>query len=599
MVTDRPLHRLPGLTVGVVGVLVLSAMMAVSGAAPSVPGHVSETYGPRGTDRAFAAQENPAVNPPTSVPSISIPVGSSPDAVACDIASGDVFVANLASENVTVINGTTNTVVGSIPAGPDPVAMAYDDTNGYVYLAESALESVLVINGTTDTAVDSIPVGVGPFGVAYDSANGDVFVANIVSDNVSVINGTTDRSFASVAVGPNPDGIAYDSSNGYLYVTGYSTSGHFGNVTVINGTTDAVVGTIPVGVEPDAAAYDSANGYLYVPVAGLNNVTVINGATDRVVASIPVGDTPLSVAVDSSNGYVYVGKDGYPGNLTVINGTTDTIVGWQPVGGSVFALAYDGRNSYVYAANLGLDNVTVVGAIPPLSSVSISPMPSVLGTGESQSFTAAPVCARGYCPTGAVYTWSLSNPLGSLNSTTAPGITVTAGPATGSVTLFVIATLNSRSATTSEAITIVPSLTRVVITPSTVTLSPGSSQTLNVTPLCSAGPCPSNVTYSWSLTDYSLGSLNRSLGTSVDFHASSAGSVSIYVNATALNKTVEASAPITIASPSSSTGLFGLSANGETDLLIGITAGLVMLGAVIFLVLRRRPKTPTAANPPR
>jgi hypothetical protein len=80
---------------------------------------------------------------------------------------------------------------------------------------------------------------------------------------------------------------------------------------------------------------------------------------------------------------------------------------------------------------------------PVLSSVRVSPMSVTVYTGDSETFTATPVCTGGTCPSGATYLWSLNNALGKLNTTTGSIVSVTAGNEVGNVTLFVNATLNS------------------------------------------------------------------------------------------------------------------------------------------------------------
>lgn len=587
-------HRSPVvlllLTAVVVGAFLFPAAAPVSAIATFAPNHSSGNYGIAWTDPSLAAGRNPSADPRPDVSSVTIPVGHLPIAVACDSANGYAYVANWYSNNVSVINNATDPVVGSIPVGSAPAAVVYDSSNRYVYVVNSDSDNVSVIDGTTNGVVASVSVGSGPEGLAYDSANGYLYVANTASDNVSVINTATNLVITSVPVGPGPDSVAYDSANGFLYVPNDLISG---SITVINGTTDTVVDSIPVDTSLEGPAYDSANGYVYVAQAGRSNVTVINGTADQVIASIPVGADPDSIAYDPASGQLYVANDGSD-NVSIIDGATDQVVGSDPVGVNPFGVAYDSENGYIYTANFGDDTATVLGAVPELQSATVSPTSSVLGTGESLPFAAAPACRDGTCPMGATYAWATSKALGSLNSTTAPTVTLTAGNASGSLTLFVNVTLNSRSVTTSAAITIVPGLTSVAISPSQATLSPGDSGTFNVTPFCSAGVCPSNVIYRWSLTNQFRATLNDSVGPSVHLSAFHAGDVRIYVNATALGKTVGASALITIRS-SSSSGLLGLPGNDGVYLIVAIVAAVVVV--TVLVVRRKKRGGPTAATP--
>ena len=121
----------------------------------------------------------------------TVPVGSWPYGATYDAAKREVFVTNINSNNVSVINDTTDAVVATVPVGSEPSGAAYDAANGEVFVANDASNNVSVINDTTDMVVATVPVGSGPVGTAYDEARGDVFVANSFSDDVSVISTET------------------------------------------------------------------------------------------------------------------------------------------------------------------------------------------------------------------------------------------------------------------------------------------------------------------------------------------------------------------------------------------------------------------------
>lgn len=94
------------------------------------------------------------------------------------------------------------------------------------------------------------------------------------------------------------------------------------------------------------------------------------------------------------------------------------------------------------------------------------------------------------------------------------------------------------------------SLAAVSISPSPVSLLTGGAEDLFASPVCSGGPCPFPILYSWTTTN-SLGGLNATSGSTVSFLAgASPGSDTVFVNASLGPVTVEASVSISIASPS-------------------------------------------------
>ena len=85
----------------------------------------------------------------------TVPVGSDPGWAAYDAAKGDVFVTNCGevcwtggsgSGNVSVINDTTDKVVAWIPVGSYPSGVAYDAATGQVFVANYGSDDVSVIS---------------------------------------------------------------------------------------------------------------------------------------------------------------------------------------------------------------------------------------------------------------------------------------------------------------------------------------------------------------------------------------------------------------------------------------------------------------------
>ncbi len=135
-------------------------------------------------------------------------VGSNPIGIAYDPVNKDIYTANYGSENITGINtisGITSTI--SVP-GQKVEGVTYDPINNLLYSTDyynmntlSAGNTVSVINTTTDSVVGTITVGNNPVFAAYNPANEDIYVTNSGSDTVSVI------SSPSVSVSSSPSSI--------------------------------------------------------------------------------------------------------------------------------------------------------------------------------------------------------------------------------------------------------------------------------------------------------------------------------------------------------------------------------------------------------
>ena len=208
------------------------------------------------------ASNIPPVSQLMVINTINLSLFHSPFGAAFDSTNGYVYATNFLSNNVSVINGTTNTVIKNISVGSHPQGAAFDSSNGYIYVTNSGSNNVSIINGATNTVIKNISVGLSPFGAAFDSSNGYVYVTNYFSCDVSVIDGNTNTVIKNISVGSHPVGATFDSSNGYVFVTNFNSK----NVSVINGAKNIVIENISVGIGSAGGAFDSSNGYVYVGI---------------------------------------------------------------------------------------------------------------------------------------------------------------------------------------------------------------------------------------------------------------------------------------------------------------------------------------------
>ncbi len=230
----------------------------------------------------------------------SFPVGSDPFGVAIDTSTGNVYVTNTGSNNVTVINGSSGANVANIPVGASPYGLAYDPSTGDVYVANGGSDTLSVISTSTEQVVDSIGVGSSPIGVAVDPVTGQVFVANNGSANVSIVATSNDTVVANPDVGQNPYGVALDNVSDQLYITNRGSA----TISVIDAWNDSVAVTIGTGLgtSPEGIAYNPVNGLVWV---GADFYTVLVNTTTQTVLGYLATD-PSGVAVNPVSGLVCV-----------------------------------------------------------------------------------------------------------------------------------------------------------------------------------------------------------------------------------------------------------------------------------------------------
>ncbi len=96
-----------------------------------------------------------------------------------------IYVTNSNDGTVSVIDGTTNSVVATIPVGTTPQAVAVNPSTNNIFVANAGDNTVSVIDGATNTVSGMAPVGHLPLGVAVNSITNRVYVTNAADNTVS------------------------------------------------------------------------------------------------------------------------------------------------------------------------------------------------------------------------------------------------------------------------------------------------------------------------------------------------------------------------------------------------------------------------------
>ena len=245
----------------------------------------------------------------------------------------NIYVVNSGTGTVSVLSQSLVGIFGTVtvPVGRTPTAIAIDPKGRKVYVANSASDTVSVIDITQDNngnvknkVIATIRVGNNPSAVAA-SAN-LVFVANTGGRTVSVIDPNTNTVVGNIPVGlalaDHPAGLAVNGK--FLYVALAESNSvekievdHL-NVKDIHVKVEFIdlgdQSPTGVGVTPDGQ-------YLYVTSTGSNTVSVIQTATNAVTQTFSVAGSPFGVAVNPATGLGYI---------TDLSGNTVTVIGPKP-----------------------------------------------------------------------------------------------------------------------------------------------------------------------------------------------------------------------------------------------------------------------------
>ena len=366
-----------------------------------------------------------AVNPkppklPWRVPTVN--VGINPVTSVVDQATHTVYVANVAEDSVSVIDGTrcnsSNSSrcspIATLTAGPNPLFMAFDPTTGTLYatLTGGTENTIAVVNANTCNATNTSGCGQTPAVVTVPGATfsddsgqasnivvdtathtlyiGDANVGPVSFLNTATCNGTNTSgcSQTPTTTATSGDSLTIDLTNHSVYVTNFidATLSVFDSASCNAGNTSGcgqTAGPFPNFIGGIPGAVDETTHTIYMDATftegTLDYVAMIDGTTcnatvtfgcGNIPSMVQVGNHPQEIVLDPTTRSVYVVSES--SKISVINAATcnGTIqAGCTPVPlpalvigiGSV-GVDIDVNTHTLYVPSQDLNNVWVLNA---------------------------------------------------------------------------------------------------------------------------------------------------------------------------------------------------------------------------------------------
>jgi YVTN family beta-propeller protein len=294
----------------------------------------------------------------------TIAVGTFPTSVAINPTTNQAVVTNFGSDNVSVIDIGSATVVATITVGKadtsnpnfryNPRDVAIDTTNNIAIVANLNGNSVSLIDLNSNSLIvtEPIPVGTNPISVAYYREKNIALVANYQSNSVSIIDMQNKARIRDVTVGLKPVDIALNLQTKKAVVVNSDTN----DITILNldkisdQTANPVEATITVGNRPFGAVINPNTNFAAVLSNGNKSISLVNLGDNTKLTTVVtgVGDTPTHIALNPANNTVLVASP-----------TNDSIFSAQLGFVNYLPFAFD---TEAFRANLGITNIGSVEA---------------------------------------------------------------------------------------------------------------------------------------------------------------------------------------------------------------------------------------------
>ncbi|MCI4346179.1 MAG: hypothetical protein L3K07_05445 [Thermoplasmata archaeon] len=287
---------------------------------------------------------------------------SNPGPLLVDPTNQELYVA--ANTYVVAISTSTGTPIATIPTGSGAQAIALDTSSGDLFVTERQSQNVSIVDPSTQAAVGSTLVGVGAADLVADPSTGSVVVLDTVNNELFIVD--RDRRLAgTIPLSYTPSALTLDPRNGLVYVFYYG----FPEIQSFNISARLLVNTfsVPTLTLGGALAYDPDTNHLVVAASGSDLVAFVNPETGSVDGTVTVGAQPSHLAVDPASGLVFVGNFGSH-NVSEIDGATMQLVGTVPLAGAVVGVTFDPANGQVYVADDADSNLTILDGSSGLRS---------------------------------------------------------------------------------------------------------------------------------------------------------------------------------------------------------------------------------------
>lgn len=244
------------------------------------------------------------------------------------------------------------------------------------YIVNNNSNNVTVLDSGTNSVITTIPVGVSPEGIAISPDGSKLYVSNFScctpgQGSISVIDTSNYQVIATIPVGDNPLQPAVSASGTYLYVPNYYDD----YVSVIDTSTNTVVNNITVGLSPNYIVTNATNAY--VSFSGTNYIAVIDTTTNLVTNQIEIGAIVGALSLSPNGSTLYV-SDSSNDRIRVVDTASNTITGNIPVTGGVLISAVNSAGNRLYVTNFVAQTLTVVDTINN-SVIAVIPFPDIQG----------------------------------------------------------------------------------------------------------------------------------------------------------------------------------------------------------------------------
>ena len=255
-----------------------------------------------------------------------------------------VYIASCFTNNVTVFNPQTNTVLKNISVGNCPASMYLDTQNSILYVTNHGDSNISLINISDNELVGNISVGGGPSSIIYDPYNKEIYVSNTLSENISVIDPNTQKVIRSITTNSSIGQLIMNSNGSCIFADSYSNN----SISILNISSN-IVRTINIsGGNPINILYDNESNSIYITIHNDEYLSIFNLNSNTISNSTntTIYD-PMTLFYDSQDNFIVVTSWYGNPDFAFINPSSNHV---YETYGNLYGVVY---SDYIYSPDSG------------------------------------------------------------------------------------------------------------------------------------------------------------------------------------------------------------------------------------------------------
>jgi YVTN family beta-propeller protein len=321
-----------------------------------------------------------------------IKVGNLPTCIFANPDRNLIYVCNGASDTISVIDGTTNTVISTIFVGENfPVTIALDALTERLYVGSAYSNSIKEIDTVTNNVIGTIPLENVTLSMVSD-LYGHLFVTKQFSEKITTIDAESHKvkensyKFGNKGVADDLSAMTFDPKTNKLFViknsnnTVYVFDVAYNGALTLDGT--FVIERNVYARDVGGIDIDPVTNLVYLANKENASISVINATSPyAIIGKLPIqGAQPEDIAVNPITHILYV-DDPISGIVYVINSKciidhrTCNIIPVKAAshytpGQHVIGIAVNPNTDMVYVTNQDSKTVSVINGQTNRLSVS-------------------------------------------------------------------------------------------------------------------------------------------------------------------------------------------------------------------------------------